>query len=175
MVQLGLDIMNWKVSTCLFLAVCLAALNGCGGRSDEWKTGRDEYVKEQEREEQDSHAESELSQTKIFEGREFLKDKRSVIEGVDREYADNLVEKFYNNGAKKVLFTSVTEKYVTKKVRGKKKKYVSKRIASVLVVELPELFDDRERVFSAEAKFAEKMKVNPMKDVEQRYLVLELD
>jgi hypothetical protein len=175
MVQLGLVIMNWKISTSLILAVCLAALNGCGGRSDEWKKGRDEYVKEREREEHDSHAESELSQTKSFEGREFLKDKRSVIEGVDREYADNLVEKFYNSGAKKVLFTSVTEKFVTKKVKGKKKKYVSKRIASVLVVELPELFDDRERAFAAEAKFAEKLKVEPMKDVDQKYLVLELD
>jgi hypothetical protein len=94
---------------------------------------------------------------------------------VEREFADNLVEKLYNSGAKRVHFTSVDEKYVVKKVKGRKRRYVSKRMASVLVVELPELFDARKKIFETEMKVAEKMAVEPLKDVEQKYIVLELN
>jgi hypothetical protein len=132
--QFGLIYMILKVSTGLILVTTLVVQTGCGKRSAEWKKGRKEYVKEQERKDQESYAESELSKTS-FEAREFLKDKRSVLDGVEREFADDLVEKFYNNGAKTVHFTSVDEEYVVKKVKGKKRRYVAKRIASILVVE----------------------------------------
>ncbi|MDA0842189.1 MAG: hypothetical protein O3B01_22925 [Planctomycetota bacterium] len=40
---------------------------------------------------------------------------------------------------------------------------------------LPELIAVRQKVFETEAKLAEKMAVMPMQDVEQKYMVLELD
>lgn len=173
--QFGRLYMRMKISTGLVLLSTLGVVTGCGKRSEEWKKGRAEYVKEQERKAQESYAASELSKPQTFEGREFLKDKRNVIEGVEKEFADSLVEKFYKSGAKKVSFTSVDEDYIVKKVNGKRMKYVSRRVASILVVELPELIADRQKVFETEAKLAEKMAVIPMQDVEQKYMVLELD